>query len=120
MQSKLYPSTQAELITRGRKDFTSLISNSRNLSRVRLPSHLDLSPPLGSDDQLIWIAVCLPSPGSDIKDPSVTRAQLRAEKKALIRLVVAFVVATKHHLRAEGGVHHDDLRVEHLSTSSDQ
>jgi hypothetical protein len=35
---------------------------------------------------------------------------------------VAFVVATKHHLRAEGGVHHDDLRGElmfvHISTGT--
>jgi putative membrane protein len=40
----------------------------------------------------------------------MTRARLTAEKKKLIRMVVAFVVATKHHLRAEGGVHHEDLK----------
>jgi putative membrane protein len=38
------------------------------------------------------------------------RSRLTAEKKKLIRMVVAFVIATKHHLRAEGGVHHEDLR----------
>lgn len=27
-------------------------------------------------------------------------------------MIVAFVIATKHHLRAEGGVHHDDLKGE--------
>jgi putative membrane protein len=33
----------------------------------------------------------------------------------LIRLIVAFVVATKHHLRAEGGIHHEDLKGECIS-----
>ena len=40
----------------------------------------------------------------------MTRAQLTVEKKRLIRMIVAFVIATKHHLRAEGGIHHDDLK----------
>lgn len=40
----------------------------------------------------------------------ISRVRLTDEKKRMIRLVVAFVVATKHHLRAEGGVHHEDLQ----------
>ena len=76
----------------GRKDFTSLINNARNLSR------------------LIWIVVTLPPP-ADTPLP-LSRTQLTLEKRRLIRLVVAFVMATKHHLRAEGGVHHDDLKGE--------
>lgn len=78
------------LLRRGRKDFTALINNARNLSR------------------LIWVVVNLP-PTTD-SPPPLTRIQLTLEKKRLIRLVVAFVVATKHHLRAEGGVHHEDLK----------
>lgn len=52
----------------------------------------------------------LPPPSLDGKPSPYTRAQLTEEKKRLIRLIVAFVVATKHHLRAEGGVHHEDLK----------
>ena len=59
--------------------------------------------------QNIWIAVCMP-PEVDGKPAPLTRQQLTEEKKRVIRLIVAFVVATKHHLRSEGGVHHDDLR----------
>ncbi|RSH94136.1 hypothetical protein EHS25_003939 [Saitozyma podzolica] len=76
----------------GRRDFTSLISGARNLSRR------------------IWVSVTVPTPPTDESQPSITRARLTEEKKKLIRLVVAFVIATKHHLRAEGGVHHDDLK----------
>ena len=83
-----------QLTCRGRKDFTSLINNARNLSR------------------LIWVVVTLPLPSNSDPAPPLTRIQLTLEKKRLIRLVVAFVVATKHHLRAEGGVHHDDLKGE--------
>ncbi|WWD18606.1 hypothetical protein CI109_103059 [Kwoniella shandongensis] len=89
-------SSAYERYAEGRKDFTSLISNARNLSRN------------------IWVVVNLPpsSPNDDAtaSPPMITRQQLTYEKKKLIRLVVAFVVATKHHLRAEGGVHHDDLK----------
>ncbi|GFZ44871.1 hypothetical protein JCM24511_02597 [Saitozyma sp. JCM 24511] len=60
--------------------------------------------------QGIWVSVTVPSPPTDGSQPSITRARLTEEKKKLIRLVVAFVIATKHHLRAEGGVHHDDLK----------
>ena len=65
----------------------------------------------GADGQLIWIATCLPSieQKSNGSQP-MNKSRLTAEKKKLIRVVVAFVVATKHHLRAEGGVHHEDLK----------
>lgn len=53
-----------------------------------------------------------PMPDGTISSLSrqITRAQLTEDKKRLIRLVVAFVIATKHHLRAEGGIHHEDLQ----------
>nr|XP_019045471.1 hypothetical protein I302_05861 [Kwoniella bestiolae CBS 10118]OCF24401.1 hypothetical protein I302_05861 [Kwoniella bestiolae CBS 10118] len=85
-------SSAYERYAEGRKDFTALISIARNLSRN------------------IWIAVNVPPPPSDGSQPALTRRQLTAEKRKVIRLVVAFVVATKHHLRAEGGVHHEDLK----------
>ncbi|WVF68960.1 hypothetical protein IAT40_003734 [Kwoniella sp. CBS 6097] len=85
-------SSAYERYAEGRKDFTALISNARNLSRN------------------IWVVVTLPPAPTEGSKPPFTRPQLTLEKKRLIRLVVAFVVATKHHLRAEGGVHHEDLR----------
>ncbi|OCF37198.1 hypothetical protein I316_01105 [Kwoniella heveanensis BCC8398] len=93
-------SSAYERYAEGRKDFTALISTARNLSRN------------------IWVVVSTPQSPSPLgtttddssSRPPLTRAQLTFEKKRLIRLVVAFVVATKHHLRAEGGVHHEDLR----------
>jgi putative membrane protein len=39
----------------------------------------------------------------------MSRQQLTDEKRKVIRLIVAFVIATKHHLRGEGGVHYPDL-----------
>jgi hypothetical protein len=56
------------------------------------------------------VSVTVPPPPTDGSQPNITRARLTEEKKKLIRLVVAFVIATKHHLRAEGGVHHEDLK----------
>ncbi|WVQ65617.1 uncharacterized protein L199_003795 [Kwoniella botswanensis] len=85
-------SSAYERYAEGRKDFTALISIARNLSRN------------------IWVAVNLPPLPSNGSQPAMSRRQLTAEKRKVIRLVVAFVVATKHHLRAEGGVHHDDLK----------
>ncbi|ODO09983.1 hypothetical protein I350_02207 [Cryptococcus amylolentus CBS 6273] len=85
-------SSAYERYAEGRKDFTALISVARNLSRN------------------IWVSVTLPPTPTDGSEPLMTREQLTLEKMKVIRLVVAFVVATKHHLRAEGGVHHDDLK----------
>ncbi|WVQ73276.1 hypothetical protein IAR50_002844 [Cryptococcus sp. DSM 104548] len=89
-------SSAYERYAEGRKDFTALISIARNLSRN------------------IWVSVTLPPVPVDGSQPPMTREQLTLEKMKVIRLVVAFVVATKHHLRAEGGVHHDDLKVSGL------
>jgi putative membrane protein len=62
--------------------------------------------------QNIWIVVTLPpvNPAAPDAKPPISRPDLTEEKRRLIRLIVAFVIATKHHLRAEGGVHHDDLK----------
>ncbi|WRT67923.1 uncharacterized protein IL334_004897 [Kwoniella shivajii] len=87
-------SSAYERYAEGRRDFTSLISIARNLSRN------------------IWVSVTLPPSSIDVpmSRPQITRRQLTAEKRKVIRLVVAFVIATKHHLRDEGGVHHEDLK----------
>ncbi|OXG42830.1 hypothetical protein C359_02157 [Cryptococcus neoformans Bt120] len=85
-------SSAYERYAEGRKDFTCLISTARNLSRN------------------IWVAVTLPSPSDGAVEIQISRGNLTEEKKKVIRLVVAFVVATKHHLRGEGGVQHNDLK----------
>ncbi|TXT16028.1 hypothetical protein VHUM_00531 [Vanrija humicola] len=82
-------STAYERYAEGRKDFTMLLSNARNLARV------------------IWVNVVPPPAG---EGPPMNRDALTERKRELIRLVVGFVFATKHYLRAEGGVHHADLQ----------
>lgn len=57
--------------------------------------------------QVIWINVVPPPQG---EGPPIDRDALTERKRELIRLVVGFVFATKHYLRAEGGVHHHDLQ----------
>lgn len=85
-------SSAYERYAEGRKDFTCLISTARNLSRN------------------IWVAVSLPSPSNGAAEIQISRNNLTEEKKKVIRLVVAFVIATKHHLRGEDGVQHNDLK----------
>lgn len=42
------------------------------------------------------------------------REDLTRRKVELIRLIVGFVFATKHHLRSEGGAHHNDMKGEFI------
>ena len=79
---------------------------SQPLTRRSSPSHLRDTR---TKVKLIWITVCAPPVPTDGSKPTISRGKLTEEKKRLIRLIVAFVIATKHHLRAEGGVHHEDL-----------
>lgn len=58
--------------------------------------------------QNIWLYTSLPAPQAAPSDQTaskrkVTVRELTAAKTRLIRMVVGLVVATKHHLRAEGG-----------------
>ncbi|EIN08069.1 hypothetical protein PUNSTDRAFT_135584 [Punctularia strigosozonata HHB-11173 SS5] len=82
----------------GRKDWGTLSSHVRNLTR------------------LIWINVSLPPPGAAKSTPQfpllsdITPEQLRRRKRRVIKLVLAFVFATKHYLRDEDGSHWPDLR----------
>ncbi|KAI0290506.1 Bestrophin, RFP-TM, chloride channel-domain-containing protein [Russula brevipes] len=77
----------------GRKSFGALSSQARNLAR------------------LIWVQVALP-PTDDTtgKTPStdVTPQQLRRRKIDALKLIVSFVIATKHYLREEDGLDWDD------------
>ncbi|RDX45493.1 UPF0187-domain-containing protein [Lentinus brumalis] len=78
----------------GRKDFGTLVSHIRNLTR------------------LIWINVSVP-PADDAsrgKFPTatLTPAQLRRRKVDAIKLSLCFAYATKHYLRGEDGLDWDD------------
>ncbi|TFK46417.1 UPF0187-domain-containing protein [Heliocybe sulcata] len=80
----------------GRKDFGTMMSHIRNLSR------------------LIWINISVPppddSPSSTRKTPhpTFTPAQLRRKKAEVLKLCLSFAYAVKHYLRDEDGVHWDD------------
>ncbi|KAI9634914.1 Bestrophin, RFP-TM, chloride channel-domain-containing protein, partial [Dioszegia hungarica] len=62
----------------------------------------------------IWIVLASPpvNPATPDAKPAISRMRPTEEKKRLNRLIVAFVVAMKHYLRAEGRVHHQDLEGE--------
>ncbi|ELU44632.1 Bestrophin domain-containing protein [Rhizoctonia solani AG-1 IA] len=96
----------------GRKDFGTLMSNVRNLARLLW---VNSNLPHASDDTkakqpsaFMKIRGKTYQPSSSIKNPVITSASLRAEKERALKLMVAFVVAVKHHLRSEQGVEHPD------------
>jgi len=70
----------------GRKDFGSMMSTVRNLSR------------------LIWVNVNV-SPTS-----TLTASALKAQKVQALRLLLSYAFAVKHHLRGEDGTEWDDYR----------
>lgn len=57
--------------------------------------------------QSIWVEV-VPPPNSHWT--AAQRRELTEKKRQVIRMIVGFVMATKHYLRSEGGVHHADLQ----------
>ncbi|EJD52890.1 UPF0187-domain-containing protein [Auricularia subglabra TFB-10046 SS5] len=79
----------------GRKDFGQMMSNIRNLSR------------------LIWVNVVPPTSQSTFSSAATLtdkgKASMRALKMRTLRLLVAYAVAAKHHLRDEPGTHHSDF-----------
>ncbi|KAJ7632436.1 Bestrophin, RFP-TM, chloride channel-domain-containing protein [Roridomyces roridus] len=83
----------------GRKCFSTMISNVRNLSR------------------LVWIQAAIPPTDAQPafakgKTPTsdVTEHQLRRKKVEILRLCLSFVFAVKHYLRGEDGLHWEDYR----------
>lgn len=96
------PSDRIELVQLNSSldsDFTTLLTASRNISR------------------LIWIQVALPPPSGDGKArprEKMTREILKAQKIKFLRLTVAFVIATVHHLRGESGTEHEDYKVDNF------
>ncbi|KAG1903908.1 Bestrophin, RFP-TM, chloride channel-domain-containing protein [Suillus fuscotomentosus] len=90
-------STSYDRFWEGRKCFSSVTSNVRNLSRM------------------IWIHVSLP-PAEDHpshvlgKTPTsaLTTAQLKRQKIEVLQFCVAFAFAVKHYLRNEDGPDYDD------------
>lgn len=82
----------------GRKCFSTLTSNVRNLSRM------------------IWVHVCLPpseEQPTHIKGKTpismLTAAEVMRQKVEALQCCVAFAYAVKHYLRGEEGTDYDDL-----------
>ncbi|KAF8710750.1 Bestrophin, RFP-TM, chloride channel, partial [Rhizoctonia solani] len=98
-------STSYDRYYEGRKDFGTLMSNVRNLARLLW---VNANLPHASDDTkakqpsaFMKIRGKTYQPSSSIKNPVITSASLRAEKERALKLMVAFVVAVKHHLRRQ-------------------
>ena len=85
------------------------MSNVRNLARLLW---VNANLPHASDDTkakqpsaFMKIRGKTYQPSSSIKNPVITSASLRAEKERALKLMVAFVVAVKHHLRGESSAY---------------
>ncbi|KAJ1310336.1 hypothetical protein OPQ81_007075 [Rhizoctonia solani] len=96
----------------GRKDFGMLMSNVRNLARMLW---VNANLPHDTDDikakqpvAFMKIRGRTYQPSTSIKNPVITSVSLRIEKERALKLMVAFVVAVKHHLRSEDGVDYPD------------
>lgn len=93
-------STSYERYWEGRKAFASMVTITRNMSRM------------------IWINTAVPPPAetqpADIKGKTpitnVTETQLRRRKIDTLKLCLSFVYATKHYLRGEDGLNYADLQ----------
>ncbi|KAG8734019.1 hypothetical protein FRC12_018687 [Ceratobasidium sp. 428] len=80
-----------------------MMSNTRNLARLLW---VNANIPLASEDRnskqpsaFMRIRGKTYEPSSSIKNPVITSASLRIEKERALKLMVAFAVAVKHHLR---------------------
>ncbi|KAG8681710.1 hypothetical protein FRC08_015468 [Ceratobasidium sp. 394] len=87
----------------GRKDFGVMMSNIRNLARLLW---VNANLPLPSEDHnakqpsaFMRLRGKTYEPSSSIRNPVITSASLRIEKERALKLMVAFAVAVKHHLR---------------------
>ena len=92
-------STSYDRYWEGRKSFAQMISNTRSLTR------------------LLWVNVALPPTDGDpayakgkTPQPDITSFQLRRRKAEALKLCLFFVFATKHYLRGEDGMDHEDYQ----------
>ncbi|GAA5898923.1 hypothetical protein JCM6882_004031 [Rhodosporidiobolus microsporus] len=85
----------------GRKTFAKMLSTTRNLSRT-IWVNVGAPPPLKG--RLASDGTLKPTEGED-----GTTKKDRDDKEKALRLLVAFVVATKHHVRREYGTDWPDL-----------
>ncbi|KIM28781.1 hypothetical protein M408DRAFT_307358, partial [Serendipita vermifera MAFF 305830] len=89
----------------GRRDFAVMQSNIRNLSRniwtaVQLPPPLPRTASGSSSNQAHHAAAA---------QNLAVAEHLKNEKIRVIKLLIAFAVASKHHLREEPGLSHEDF-----------
>ncbi|CAE7078958.1 unnamed protein product [Rhizoctonia solani] len=96
----------------GRKDFGTVMSNVRNLARslwvnANLP-HTPENSKAKQSSAFMKIRGKTYQPSNSIRNPVITSASFRIEKERALKLMVAFVVAVKHHLRGQEGVDYPD------------
>ncbi|KAG8217466.1 hypothetical protein J3R82DRAFT_5611 [Butyriboletus roseoflavus] len=91
-------STSYDRYWEGRKSFSTLTANVRNLSRM------------------VWVHVALPptengvpNPQARVPNPRLTHADVKRQKIEILRYCVGFVYAVKHYLRGEDGADYGDL-----------
>lgn len=92
-------STSYDRYWEGRKSFAQVTSNTRSLAR------------------LLWVNIALPPTDGDpaytkgkTPQPDLTSFQLRRRKVEALQLCLFFVFATKHYLRGEDGMDHEDYQ----------
>ncbi|KAH0830517.1 Bestrophin, RFP-TM, chloride channel-domain-containing protein [Lanmaoa asiatica] len=91
-------STSYDRYWEGRRCFSTLTGNVRNLSR------------------LVWVHVALPPTENDMANTKartptsqLTHAEVKRRKIETLRYCLGFVYAVKHYLRGEDGAGHDDM-----------
>jgi putative membrane protein len=92
-------STSYDRYWEGRKAFGTMVSNTRNLSRmvwVYVGPPPTVAPPVASKGK---------TTSSDVTE---LEAQLKKRKIEVLRLALSFVIATKHYLRGEDGINYAD------------
>ncbi|ORY90673.1 Bestrophin, RFP-TM, chloride channel-domain-containing protein [Leucosporidium creatinivorum] len=88
----------------GRKSFAKMISTVRTLSRS---TWINVGAPGPSTGRLTSDGTRLPPPSTN--DHQGISAQDHDQKIKALRLMVAFVVSVKHHVRGEYGLEYEDL-----------
>jgi len=118
-------STSYDRWNEGRKDFGALTSDIRNMARniwctVNLPPEQDAAVKRYMESLPVYLQQPhLERANSASSSSNVAKHQaaaqnlgvayhLRNEKIRVVRLLIAFAIATKHHLRNEPGLDHDD------------
>lgn len=95
-----FASTSYERFWEGRKAFASVVSGTRNMSRMIWVNVGPQAPATGTQE--------VPGVKGKASTMDTVHAQLRRRKIEALQLLLSFVFATKHYLRGEDGLNHPD------------